>query len=474
MSVIKSINSNSLGIFPEFNDIKKIEIDSIPFAEGGFGKIYYCNKINGKKPKVDQVIKIFKDNGQGCADHSLKTTKGLVEKLVHTKNDMEAFQLDFFHEYPALIGMPQFVFEGELDGEKIAGFSSNNLVKLGYVPFSNVLDSDLMNKYFGLKFELLLSKAYHLARAFKLLRSYHFIHADLKTENFFVDMENGSIALIDFDSGAIIENSEDDTYTWGTPQDMLAPEIFTQMSNNNNSISVNLNTDRWSVTVAIHYLIMGYHPLFFLNDLSKNTMDQYFSEFNWPEVDISKPYFSNDNKDAYSYYLEDIKELPAEIYQNIEYTINQGFTKPNHRVTYDQWIFSIQNHIPESEKRNNFSKIKIRASRAIIDSQKKKAIELPKKKAEDAKKELEDYVNSVIPKILSKEIFLSSKKSKLYKLSEKAETDGLFNKLEKLIVAYNNAIEDGIITTTELNKLKFLSKSAKVDFKIIEKELTKI
>lgn len=472
MAIIKTSHTTSLGIFPEFDEIKKIEIDSTPFAEGGFGKIYYCTKINGKKPKVAQVIKVFKDNGQGCAAHSLKTTKGLLAKLRHTKNDMESFQLDFFTEYPALIGMPQFVFEGKLNGEEVAGFSSSNLIKLGYVPFSNVLDTELINKYFKLKFELLLSKAYHLSRAFRLFRSYHFIHADLKTENFFVDMENGSIALIDFDSGAIIQDIDDETYTWGTPQDMLAPEIFAQMSNNNNSISVNLNTDKWSVAIAIHYLLMGYHPLFFLTDLSKNTMNQYLTEFKWPEIDKTKPYFSSDNIDIYDDYIEDIKELPSEIFQNLSYTINQGFGSPNDRCTYEQWIFSLMNHIPDNEKRRSFSKIKIRASQAIIDSKKKKVVKKnPKSNPADSKKELTEFINSFLPQLLDNELLLTSKKSKLNILAEKAEVTGLYNKLDRLLQTYQNAIEDGVITNTELNKLKFLSRSAMADFKIINKKL---
>ena len=39
----------SLGLDKNFKDVRTIELEDRPFNEGGFGRIYKCMSVNGKK-----------------------------------------------------------------------------------------------------------------------------------------------------------------------------------------------------------------------------------------------------------------------------------------------------------------------------------------------------------------------------------------------------------------------------------------
>ena len=141
MKTIKILQCQSTGFDHEFSSISSVQIDLNPFAEGGFGRIYHCNKINNVKPTNPQVIKIFKDNGQGSAAHSYKTIRNLQSKFVEKIKELDDLGIRFLDYYPAFFGAPQFVFEGELDGEEVQGYAANNLISFGYTSFSDVLNS---------------------------------------------------------------------------------------------------------------------------------------------------------------------------------------------------------------------------------------------------------------------------------------------------------------------------------------------
>jgi hypothetical protein len=86
MKTIKITQITATGFDTDFDKVLSVQIADDPFAEGGFGRIYHCKKINNKKFTNPQVIKIFKDNGQGSAAHSYKTISSLQKKLIEKIN----------------------------------------------------------------------------------------------------------------------------------------------------------------------------------------------------------------------------------------------------------------------------------------------------------------------------------------------------------------------------------------------------
>ena len=110
----------SILIPPFFNNIKRITIDDSPFAGGGFGDIYHARGFNGNnQSRLRQVIKIFKPSSIGKDEHSWKTITRLQEKLMEEMDLCADNGQNFLDQYPALIAMPQFVFEGTLEGTTV-------------------------------------------------------------------------------------------------------------------------------------------------------------------------------------------------------------------------------------------------------------------------------------------------------------------------------------------------------------------
>ena len=348
MKKITINNGLSTKIKTDFDNVNYIEVDDEPFATGGFGKVYNCTSINGRPPTNQQVVKIFMDNGNGSARLNYTTTQRLQKKL-HGENDvlLSNSGKNITDTFPALKGVPQYSFEGVLEGIKVLGFTSNNLTYLGFEEFKDYLQPQLVTQYQQIPIQRKMLMAYHLASAFKLLESFHFIHADLKPEALFVNLQANEIAIIDFDSGVITENPDDEPSTWGAGNDWVAPEIWEQQSNLQHigKINVDVYSDRWSVAIGIHYILTTFHPLFYLKELSPKVAKQYLNPpSGWPYVDKNATYFEKDNEEIYDNYLNWITSsaIPEKIRNEISHTINYGYSNSTVRTSYSKWQAVLQ------------------------------------------------------------------------------------------------------------------------------------
>ena len=468
---MRTINVSAVsasGFDPDFDDVKTIELDDKPFAEGGFGRIYNCRSINGKPFNNPQVIKVFKDN-HGSAAHSYKTIMGLQAGLVKKRKELAELGIDFMEYYPAFFGAPQFVFEGELDGAKVQGYSANNLKHFGYVCFTDVIEqTDLLDHYDStIDYPNRYAKAYHLMRAFTLLNEIRYIHADFKADNFFVSLGNdGRCALIDFDSGAIINQLEDETFTVGTPsQDMLAPEIRRELSETGRA-TVNLLTDIWSVAVASHYLLFIMHPFSMLTEVSDNSVQAYNEKYVWPDLDKSFPYYNEANESLIEFHKKACSILPKDLIECFKVTFAKGYFNPHYRTSYNQWCMKLRPHIPESEARPELSKIR-------YDIDKKKRLEEERKRKEQEEKdrisrmrvkpdEYPYYISGLVMSLIRKETFINSHKEELEEVGQQLNMPELEKKLMAFLVAYYDIWADGIITDIERRKFQFLGKCLKM------------
>jgi serine/threonine protein kinase len=344
MKTILVSNFLSTNIYSEFQNVNTIEIGNDPIAEGAFGEVYLCISINNQTLTNPQVIKIFKEDSHNKQNHNYDTIVKLQKKLdLKNKNLIKAKQRTILEEYPALKAIPQLSFKGKLNNKEIRGFASNNLKKLGFEEFIQILDNDNLYKNYqkiGIDKKMLIS--YHFISAFKLLNEIFFIHADLKPEAIFINTITNECAIIDYDSGAIAEKATDAPNVWGAPNDWVAPEIWEQLklvnTNGIQKIKVNLLSDLWSVSVGVHYLLTTTHPLFYLSELSPRVTNQYFTKYKWPNIDENENYFNKQNATIYKpivNWLENV--LPKQIYSEFEKTMNYGYNNPVNRTTYNQW-----------------------------------------------------------------------------------------------------------------------------------------
>lgn len=336
MKTIHVDKSVTTGLDPDVA-ASTIEIEDTPIGQGGFGIAYRSERFDGH-PVRPQVVKLLRDNGSGVAQQGLNTIRELQIRL-RKENDRLAGQL--LRNYPALQGVPLLSFEGRMDGRFVRGYSAYDLVKGGFHEFAGILENPAkVRAFLALTVQARMRIAAELVEAFELLMSkIQFIHADIKADALFVDTTNFHCAIIDFDSGALVDRPT----TFGTRQDWLAPEITSQLDQPGNTtriIHVDLLSDVWSVNVAIHYLLFGLHPLFFLAEISQRSMDAYLQQYQWPAADPSFRYFRKEKELTlvYRQYMAFVRHsVPPKIMEKLAHTINEGFRDPNRRTLYGQW-----------------------------------------------------------------------------------------------------------------------------------------
>ncbi|GAB2777932.1 serine/threonine protein kinase [Hymenobacter luteus] len=334
---------HSTGLVPEFEVLKFLDVDDKPLGEGGFGAVYRCRSVNGQPVRPAQVIKLFRDNGQGSAQKGLNTIERLQERLRLEHAQLQKEGKELLVEYPALAGAPQFSFQGIMQGQAVSGYAANNLHELGFLEFKDILEDEpagTLERYQRISADQKLLLAYQLASAFGLLRRNLYVHADFKAGALFVNPDTLQCALIDYDSGAVLHHKDDRPTTFGEMQDWLAPEIIQQLAeptNQTRTIQVDFASDTWSVGIGIFYLLHTVHPLYFLQEVSVRSLRTYLKQYTWPEVDPAFTYFDSAHADTYPLIRRYYETLPELIRDKFGALINRGFTEKHRRPSYEQW-----------------------------------------------------------------------------------------------------------------------------------------
>lgn len=350
LSKYKTSQLNSI-----FNSVSSIEIEDSPFARGGFGEVYICKSLSGKSIQNTQVIKILLDDGTGSASRGINTISKLQDKIIDYNLHLKQTNQQTLETISSLQALPQFSFEGILDGKTVLGYSANLLSSNSWYEFGDIFNhddlakrSELRNSFYNLPHDFRLKFAHDLAEGFLHLQKMNFIYADLNPKNFFVNEREGKLCLIDFEGGAVNENPE----TYGKPGQWLAPEIQKQLINGPSLIKVDLNTDTWAVAIGVHFLLFPFHPLFFLKRLGVNEIKDYFKNYQWPNIDKGSHLFNQSVAGAYDWYINKINtELSVPLANTFKETINHGYFNPGRRLSYKQWLNAIDGlMIPPSIK----------------------------------------------------------------------------------------------------------------------------
>jgi serine/threonine protein kinase len=340
MKEIRVLSYKSTGLDPSLVSARVIEIEDCPLGSGGFGVAYRSRRFDGR-PATPQVIKLLTESKPGIAHRGLATVRELQARLAKKNAALLSSGTTLLTKYPALLGVPQLSFEGELEGQTVLGYSAHDLTAAGFEEFGEILDNEIRaNQFQSLDLRSKLAMAAQLVAAFGLLSSeLSFIHADIKAAAIFVDLAKMRCAIIDYDSGALAESQSDKPLTCGTPmQDWLAPEIIRQLNPVGRQVEVTLLSDVWSVNVAVHYLLFSLHPFFFLNEISDRSMQAYGQAFRWPDADASFPFFNQEYVALHQSYVQFLRtRLPVEIVKKFEFTFNKGYSIPMQRASYNQW-----------------------------------------------------------------------------------------------------------------------------------------
>lgn len=345
MPQIRVTQAESTGLDPVFSSVASIELEDQPLGAGGFGEVYRVVAVNGRRVPA-QVVKLLFDQ-HGIARRNLQTIRELQRRLRQRDQELRATSgRSLLESYPGLLGAPQFSFEGIMNGRPVSGYSANDLTAMGMEQFSAILESDQkVRAYQALPLETKLQIAGQLVTTFEFLSSrILFIHADMKAEALFVDTKKLRCAMIDFDSGALAQRPDDQPSTYGTLQDWLAPEVARQLATGRPGacVQVNLLCDVWSINVALHYLLCGLHPYFFLAEISERSMRDYLSNYRWPEAGPRCSYFRSELSQIYRCYLDFLRRtVPEEIIRRFQATFNEGYADPSRRTTYGQWRIAL-------------------------------------------------------------------------------------------------------------------------------------
>ena len=343
MKTFQVIQFKSSELSPEFNSVKSIEIEDNPFDSGAFGEVYFCNSVNGLNINSKQVLKVFIDDGSGSARRGYDTIVKLQEQIISHNNYLKQKNEKLIQQVNALGALPQFSYEGVLNGKKILGYSANLLPKTEWMLFGQIFNEEdldkrkqLRNTFYNLPIDHRLKMAYDLVEAFSHLEQMKYIYADLNPKNFFVNEKDGKLCLIDYEGGAINDNPE----TYGKPGEWLAPEIQKQLLNSNSPvIKVDLNTDTWAVAIAVHFMIFPFHPLFFLKVRGEKEMSDYFKKHKWSDIDKNNPNFRTEHSGTYDWYIGKLKtQINPALYKALLDTINNGYNNRSMRLSYKQWL----------------------------------------------------------------------------------------------------------------------------------------
>jgi serine/threonine protein kinase len=317
-------------ISPITNRISSVKLIDLGLS-GGFGSVYKSVIANN-----EFAVKVFHDSSD---THGYTTINNLIDKI----NDYEINSSESLKLVASLQALPLFSFEGKLKGKAVKGYVTYFLNHNEYMSFDEIL-ANKKNEYNQLGLDERLYLAEQLCKGVQGLEKLTYIHADINAQNILINLKNLDLVLIDFDSGAITDGNNNVPSTWGKPNEWIAPEIRKQIDDKNNSITINIHSDRFSVIVGIHYLIFIQSPYCFLKNMSEQTMTSYFNKYKWPNIPQKKEKYFNKVCPVHSKVVAIIQKKVPNLLIALQTGLNDGYFNINQRVTYSQLLIRLKNN----------------------------------------------------------------------------------------------------------------------------------
>jgi serine/threonine protein kinase len=346
MRTIHLRSSLSTGIEPAVESCNELLIEDAPLGGGGFGDVYRCSKVDNRIV-TPLVVKIFLQGNADVARQCMATISILQQKLrdEHLKRVQAGSSL--LAEYPALAGVPLLSFTGMLDGKAVTGCVARDLEAAGMEELADVQEKDDCHKrYQSIPFEGRLAMASQLLSALEFLSlKASYLHCDLKAAALFFRAKPAQCALIDFDGGTVLRDPNDEPSTFGTLEGWIAPEVLRQVTaaKLGRSVKVSLASEQWSAACAVHFILFGCTPDFFLSEMSDRAVRAYLARYTWPEINPTFPYCRKGIGLIHARYLKwVVQRLTAELRRYFNFTFSKGYFDPAQRTTFSQWIMALE------------------------------------------------------------------------------------------------------------------------------------
>lgn len=448
--------ARSTGFDPFFETIGKgsiITIQDDPFAGGGFGDVYHAISFGGTGFPLKQVVKIFKDDRN---DHGWQTISELQEAIIKEREEEENLGEVFLARHPSFIGFPQLIFKGVLGKRKVMGHVTVNLISIGCTSLDKILPlgydgKNDRKKYLSCKSLDRAVLAYQLADCFSVLHKIHYIHADITPDNIMVNLSGPLCALIDYDSGVVVKNPEDNPITYGKAGgDWTPPELqFEILKNGFGKISINHHMDLWSIAAAIHNLIFGF-PHLFLANLTRPAYDEYVKKYpDWPDIDVNDPLINPQSRESYLFYRNRVINgigLRKQTLDAFRLTFTKGIFESSYRTGVEDWVRLLKKEIGE----DYLSKIKVpswaESQKTPSSAKAKETVKLvpstPSDPKQDSMKQFEGLMKELVPDILFGKLKFQTHRPMIERFATDAGLNGkvVATNLEELFKMYNEML----------------------------------
>lgn len=329
---------------------QEIEVNDRELGGGGFGKVYDVIELDRYALTVPLILKRFTgpvEQQQKC----FQTIVTLQKRLYDYVESHYKHPDDFFEYYPGLQAIPLCSFRATLDGEDVWACCCLNLNCAGFTDFDKFFEGtddseQLQNEYLGKPAEERLLTSYQLISALNFLKQeLRFQHADIKAESVWINSGKNIAALIDFDGGVAYDRFTLWPNTFGTPdQPWFAPELKRNANtpDQERKYTISWESDYWSATIGIYYLLVLCHPFEFLSNHSLNVYKDYFRRFKWPDADYP------DQRDLVSYQKQSLNELHGSVAAHFRQTFNEGYEKKAKRIDFYRWQLALKQALAES------------------------------------------------------------------------------------------------------------------------------
>jgi serine/threonine protein kinase len=264
-----------------------------------------------------RVYEVVKKNGAHCADSVLKVmfdsaTAGHINTLLSSIRTL-------LSSTPTLACLPQETGYSQ-DGEFCLLMRKAEGIDL------DRLSCDLAD----LSPFVRLNLAFQIASGIKILHENHTIHADIADANIIVDTQTIRAFIIDIDGGGRAGPQPIRPRVMGHAE-WMAPELWdSQAKKLNSNRFPDIETDRWSLAVLIHHvLIGGLHPFFFLDNIYQiSTYDKL-----WPPLVSDFP----DQRPNLLYQAGELEWLGGDVDTLLIRAFDAGRTNRDERPSAGQW-----------------------------------------------------------------------------------------------------------------------------------------
>jgi hypothetical protein len=316
------------------------EISIKQFDEGRFGRLYRFDRpLDGSASDwftAPFVIKLMHP-GDDC-----RSIANLHAEIARKAGSFTAGWEEL------LRGMPFWMGKVKSGKDQTIALVSHDLDALGFVQLHRLLEQDL-HKYFSLDFRERVKLAASFALSYAILEKLHFLHADINSENLFVNLQTAEALLIDFDAGVLRLRGNEIPKSPGKPNEFLPLEL--KSATGADVTKFNEAAELWSVGFMVSTLIFGIHPLFFLSHLSRSVISEYLARHKWPEINLhSKISYVLHNpvkqkQKAVRNYLHfvrhdlgDFERLRPKAFSLLQQFINEGALHPEKRPSASKWV----------------------------------------------------------------------------------------------------------------------------------------